>query len=520
MATFNPCEQNYEKVNSVNLETLPNEVILNIFAHLTVKDLGRCAQVSKNFCLLAYDKSVWTKVLITSGIVPHQLLKQALSRGAKYLGLSNLSFVSTVEPNFPPNNQVEYLALSSSLMDEKYFRQLILSCHNLKKLSVNDGYWKSDDLMKGILQNSNSLKVLDLSGCDKLKQQDVKSIISSCLELTDANFDHMTFWNAYSLSSIFANLTTNIEKLSLSGTAIGINDITEIMTRCKKITHLDLTWAHLHTDLHTSRIKTIKFPKKTQLKSLYLRGFNIGFKFLEMLILSCENTLQVLDISSCNMTSEAIQLIVSKCLTLTAVDFCEEKHMAFLCKNITPNIEKIDLSSTDVSNDDIKTLVRRCKKIKELDISHTSVDIDVVVDEIILHLSSTLETLCLPITNPVRFSKFDNCSLFKFGSMPRLRHVWSRFTHEMVKILDLWEKQFPNVVLSSNAFCPIITHPNIAKSMSMDEKIWEIPCEGIELPDIQEEDSDENKIDDFISYAIRDPVTFANVELPDELYRI
>ena len=463
MATFNPCEQNYEKVNSVNLETLPNEVILKIFAHLNVKDLGRCAQVSKNFCLLAYDKTVWTKVLVTSGVVPHQLLKQALSRGTKYLGLSNLSFVSTVvEPNFPPNNQVEYLDLSTSLMDEKYFRQLILSCHNLKKLSVNDGYWKSEDLMKGILQNSNSLKVLDLSGCDKLKQEDVKSIVSSCLELTDANFDHMTICNTYSLSSIFANLTKNIEKLSLSGAVIGINDITEIMTRCKKITHLDLTWAHLYTDLHTSWIRTIKFPKKTQLKSLYLRGFNIGFKFLEMLILSCENTLQLLDISYCNMTSEAIQLIVSKCLTLTAVDFCGEKDIAFFCKNITPNIEKISLSRTDISNDDIKTLVRRCKKIKELDIYHTSVDIDLVVDEIILHLSSTLETLCLPNTNPARFSKFDNCSLFKFGSMPRLRRIWSQVMYEMEKILDLWEKQFPNVVLSSNAFCPIVTHPNIA----------------------------------------------------------
>ena len=120
MASCYPCEENCE---DVNIGTLPNEVILNIFAHLTVKDLGRCAQVSKNFCLLAYDKTVWTKVLLISGVVPHQLLKQALSRGTKYLGLSYLSFVSTVEePNFPPNNQVEYLALSTSLMDEKYFR--------------------------------------------------------------------------------------------------------------------------------------------------------------------------------------------------------------------------------------------------------------------------------------------------------------------------------------------------------------------------------------------------------------
>ena len=105
MASCYPCEQNCE---DVNIGTLPNEVILNIFTHLTVKDLGRCAQVSKNFCALAYDKSMWTKVLVTSGIVPHKLLEQALSRGAKYLGPSNLSFASTVEPNFlilfPPLN--------------------------------------------------------------------------------------------------------------------------------------------------------------------------------------------------------------------------------------------------------------------------------------------------------------------------------------------------------------------------------------------------------------------------------
>ena len=268
--------------------------------------------------------------------MPHQLLKQALSRGTKYLGLSNLNFVSTLEPNFPLTNQVEYLALSSSLMDKKYFRRFLLSCHNLKKLSVNDGDWKSDDLIEGILQNSNSLRVLDLSGCGKLKVQGVKSIISSCLKLTEANFDHMTIWD-----SIFLNLTPTIEKLSLSGTAIGINDITEILTRCNKLTDLDLTWAHLVVPKIGH--KNIKFPKKTQLKSLYLRGFNIEFNLLKLLVLSCENTLQVLDVSYCNMTPESIKLIVSKCLYLTAVDFSGEKQASIICKNVTQNIEKVSI---------------------------------------------------------------------------------------------------------------------------------------------------------------------------------
>ena len=481
MATCYSCEQNYEKVISNSLETLPNEVFLKIFTHLTVKDLGRCAQVSKKCCAIAYDKSLWKKVLVTSGTVSNKLLEQALSRGLKYLGLSKRSFFATLEPNYPPTNQVEYLALSSSLIDEKYFRQLLLSCHNLKKLSVNDGYWKSDDLMQGILQNSNSLKVLDLSGCDKLKQKDVKSIILSCLELTDANFDHMNL-HTYNLASIFTNLTPNIKKLSLSGAALRLSDLNKLITRCNKITDLDLNWALLFPD---QIITNITFPRKTQLKSLYLRGFDMKFSYLEMFILSCEKSLQVLDISFCKkMTFEAIQLIVSRCLNLTAVDFRELKHTSFICKNLTPNIVKVSLSSTDVSNEDIKTLVSRCNKIQELDISHTHVAIDAVVDEIILHLSSTLEKLSLSMCS----SRF---SLFKLGSMPKLKYLWMTPEYvnginihksEMERMINVWEKQFPSIVISCVSLHGLII-PNIAKPMLMEETIWEIKCEGIQLSD-------------------------------------
>ena len=290
MATYYPCEQNYEKVNSESMEIMPNEIILNIFTHLTIKDLGRCAQVSKNFCAIAYDKTLWTKILVTSRIMPHRLLVQALSRGAKYLGLSKASFVSMSQPNFPPTNKVEYLALSDSFMDENYFRQFILSCHNLKKLSVTGPFvrWKSDDLLKGILQNSNSLKVLDLGGCDNLESQDFQSIMSSCLNLTEANF-------SFSFSSfIFENCAPNIEKLGLSKVEISINEIITLFTQCNKLTDLDLTWASIIDEIGH---RNIKFPTKTQLQSLYIKDCDIKSTHLEMLILSCENSLQLLDFS-------------------------------------------------------------------------------------------------------------------------------------------------------------------------------------------------------------------------------
>ena len=85
--------------------------------------------------------------------------------------------------------------------------------------------------------------------------------------------------------------------------------------------------------------------------------------------------------------------------------------------------------------------------------------------------------------------------------MPILQHLRMPLpkTHqsesEIEDLLDFWENQFPNIVLSCNTIKSIITQPNIAKSMSMEEKIWEISCEGIELSAIQEDDPEENKTD-------------------------
>ena len=501
-----------------SLETLPDEIILNIFSHLTTKDLGRCAQVSKNFYTITYDKTLWTKILITSCMstqdfvppigytMPQRLLVQALSRGVRYLGISHLCFISTSQLNLPPKNQVEYLDLSGSYMDENFFRQLMLSCHNLKKLSVAHPYgaWKSKDLLKGLLQNSTSLNVLDLSKCYKLTYRDIKSILSSCRNLTEVNFSFNSWtFRVPNLSVIFSGLTPNIEKLSLSAVAISISAIKTLFTQCYKLTQLDLTRAHFIDEPEDTNFK---FPKEIQLESLFMSGFDIHYTHLEMLIPSCEKSLQVLDISRCkNVTPQAIQLIVSRCLRLISVDFCGLKHAGFICNNLTPNIEKVSLSATDISNEDIKMLVRRCNKIKELDISNTKIEITEVMDEIILYLSSTLEKLCLPTsyfdsTFSPTFSQFDCCPLFKLGSMPKLKCIWNDHF--------LCQNHCKYIEHCKPTIAP---NPNIAKSMSVEETIWEIPCEGIKLSQLQENYLKENKNDassmknaremDFISFS-------------------
>ena len=88
--------------------------------------------------------------------------------------------------------------------------------------------------------------------------------------------------------------------------------------------------------------------------------------------------------------------------------------------------------------------------------------------------------------------------------MPKLKYLWIHYNEigifRIGRIVDLWEKLFPKVVLSCHSYCnhklrcgPMIIHPNIAKPDSMEEKIWEIPCEGVELSNLQEDFSEVNK---------------------------
>ena len=168
------------------------------------------------------------------------------------------------------------------------FLGLLKTTFKLKYVGYRAVYetWKFDDLLKGIIQNSNKLKVLDLSGFCKLDSQDIVSIMSKCLNLTEANF---RFRDVPVPSVIMAISAPSIEKLGLSGSAISIKAISTLFTQCNRLIHLDLTCARF---IHEPEHRNIKFPTKIQLESLYMRGFEIEFTYLEMLILSCENSLR------------------------------------------------------------------------------------------------------------------------------------------------------------------------------------------------------------------------------------
>ena len=186
---------------------------------------------------------------------------------------------------------------------------------------------------------------------------------------------------------------------------------------------------------HTDLIGDLRLKKTSQLECLDLRNSSIEERNIEELIASCHSlqklslfwtnitpkmvnsicqqngkSLKVLNLTSSkikindqyqNLDFDSVQNIFKNCVELNEVNLCNAKlskeSLDFLVENITPKIEKMSLvcATKHLNDDHVKSLVTRCKKLKELDLGHgknKSIS-DASVVYITNNLSNTLEKL-------------------------------------------------------------------------------------------------------------------------------
>ena len=188
-------------------------------------------------------------------------------------------------------------------------------------------------------------------------------------------------------------------------------------------------------------------------------------------IIQNSSTLKVLRIGHGSILSnESIRLIVTLCQGLTDLNITgvpiSQDTMDFVCANLTIGIEKLDISGLPgFGNDQLKTLVTRCKALTELAFMHTNVS-DESVDFIIQNLPQTLTKL------EVSYSTFRFSKLLKIGSMPNLKVllVWpdlpSNEKEELLKTLPHLNDSFERKIGCKNStdycFCDslCIAFPN------------------------------------------------------------
>ena len=276
-------------MSTPQLEDIPDEIILKVLGYLEIKDLLCICHVSKSLRAISQDETLWKQISLcwNECIVPAEFLDKVLQNGCKYLDLRYTQVHSNLSPE--TKSKLRYLAMGSELgpseLHEKIYsksgdsrnsrdaedyrdfeKRLLKSCHSLQKLQIND---IDHGMVEAIYhQNSKTLEALDISFGYYMQPELIKHITRYFVELKELAFEcynvpdedlfiqndmEGVVLQRRSINYLVNNLTTKIEKLCLSNADINDEQVKTLVTRCKKLSVLDLSHKY-HNYSDTIRI--------------------------------------------------------------------------------------------------------------------------------------------------------------------------------------------------------------------------------------------------------------------------
>ena len=252
---------------------------------------------------------------------------------------------------------------------------LIRSGHvsqRLRAISSDESLWQKMNLFKKIVPTSFLQFVLE-RGCKFL------SLHKTCVHGT-LNLTKPTKLKYLDLNSCIADAHGAIEKL---------------LDTCHFLEKLTFSVDEVHCNLSTfSMIASLCRQNKDTLKVLYL---NVNHDYLN---------------------SDLIQQVVFSCKELIEVSIISEKvnqeaSINYLVNNLSPNVEKLRIDMQNITDEQVKALVKRCNKLTELILNSQSITNETVTN-IIEHLPNLKK---LNLIN----SEIDCAAFLEFKRMPNLR---------------------------------------------------------------------------------------------------
>ena len=120
-------------------------------------------------------------------------------------------------------------------------------------------------------------------------------------------------------------------------------------------------------------------------------------------ILNLKNGIIISKEENDGVESRLFENALKSCTQLTELNLSnsfivKESTKEIIVKNVTSNILKLDLSFNEIEDKHVDTLVKRCKKLTELDLRDTSITKH-SIDSIVTHLNPTLVKLNVAHTN-------------------------------------------------------------------------------------------------------------------------
>jgi F-box/leucine-rich repeat protein 2/20 len=243
-----------------------------------------------------------------------------------------------------------------------------LTCLALDYLNI------SDELLYSIAREGLPLTSLDLTFCTNYSYNGIFCLLSKCRGIQHLNLEHADFLNDQLLVQLSLFLG---DLLSIN---LGYCDkITEsalcaLLRNCPSLSEIKMELIGSDSDDMVGNSDSLgMFGVYPQLKSLYL-GHNswLSDEIITMFASIFPN-LQLLDLSWCDNISEGICEVLRKCCKIRHLNLADCPNVKLHELNfVVPKLEVLNLSDTKVDDETLNLISKNCSGLMQLQLDHCS----------------------------------------------------------------------------------------------------------------------------------------------------
>jgi hypothetical protein len=328
----------------------------------------------------------------------------------------------------------EVLVKILSFLEIVDFIKCSKTCKRIRVIFYDNSLWKRINLSKKRVPSEFLRKMIDDYGC-------------KCLNLNEAKV----------IGTLRLKYESQLKILDLSGCSAENQSVFEELLR---------SCSHLQKLSFTQKLKLEVMSQLTALNGKTLQILNCwqgnqgrsGWNpdWLELSTIKCiiKNCPELKELTFWSGDNESDGENRSKS-NENLFYYCRifRNNIDYLVNNIPPKIETFDFGYSAFGEEQIKILVTRCTKLKELRLLVYTSDTNDSVTHIINYLKPTLEKLV--IDYGIGYGENNHQKLYKLKSMPKLKNLDFSYNTTDINVISELRKQLPYV--SVNGYPSLIS---------------------------------------------------------------
>ncbi|XP_038600245.1 S-phase kinase-associated protein 2 [Tachyglossus aculeatus] len=229
-----------EAFSGISWDTLPDELLLEIFSYLPLHDLLKISQTCKRWHRLSLDESLWQTLDLSGKNLLPGVTGRLLAVGVVAFRCPRSCVDQPLFHNFRPL-RVQHMDLSNCIVKAATLQNILCRCSRLQNLSL-EGLELSDVIARDVARNSELVR-LNLSGCSGFSASALEDLLSSCSRLDELNLSWCCDFTAEHVQVAVSHVSGTVTQLNLSGYRQNLQraDVTTLVERCPKLVQLDLS---------------------------------------------------------------------------------------------------------------------------------------------------------------------------------------------------------------------------------------------------------------------------------------